>query len=61
VKGVTTMAVPALTENDLRDALKALEAFKTLNLKTSRFDTELDSGTVISFQRKDTDSEWVVK
>jgi hypothetical protein len=55
------MAVPALTENDLRDALKALEAFKTLNLKTSRFDTELDSGTVISFQRKDTDSEWVVK
>ena len=55
------MAVPALTENDLRDALTALEAFKTLNLKTSRFDTELASGTTISFQRKDADSEWVVK
>jgi len=30
-------------------------------LKTLRFDPELPTGTVISFQKKDSDSEWILK
>lgn len=55
------MAVPALTETELREALEALEKYKSLGLKSSRFDPELDSGKSISFQKSDSDNEWVLK
>jgi hypothetical protein len=58
---VTTLAIPALTETELKNALEALESFKATGLKSLRFDPELDSGTVISFQKKDSSSEWVLK
>jgi hypothetical protein len=55
------LAIPALTEAELRASLEALEAFKATGLKSSRFDPELPTGTTVSFQRKDSDSEWVLK
>jgi hypothetical protein len=58
---VTTLAVPALTETELKAALEALEGLKASGLKTLRFDPELPTGTVISFQKKDSDSEWILK
>lgn len=65
MKEVTTLALPALTETELREALIALDKFKDIGLRSSRFDPELPSGKVISFQRVDNedgnDSEWVLK
>lgn len=65
MKEVTTLALPALTESELREALVALDKFKEIGLRSSRFDPELPSGKVISFQRVDTEdgdnTEWVLK
>jgi hypothetical protein len=55
------MAIPALTESELREAIAALDSFKAAGLKSSRFDPELDSGKSISFQKNDGDNEWVMK
>jgi len=55
------VAVPALTENELRAALKALEDFKAIGLNSLRFDPLLPTGVVVSFQRKDDSDEWVLK
>lgn len=61
LKGVTTVAVPALSESELREALEALEKYKGLGLKSSRFDPELNSGKTISFQKNDNENEWILK
>lgn len=58
------MALPALTEEELRAALKALDQFKEIGLPSSRFDPELPSGKVISFQKLEGENggnEWVLK
>lgn len=55
------MAIPALTETELRDAIAALDSFKAAGLKSSRFDPELESGKTVSFQKAEGDNEWVMK
>lgn len=55
------MAIPALTETELREAIAALDSFKAAGLKSSRFDPELESGKNISFQKSEGDNEWVMK
>lgn len=55
------MAVPALSESELREALEALDKYKGLGLKSSRFDPELNSGKTISFQKNDNENEWTLK
>jgi hypothetical protein len=55
------MALPALTESELREALASLESFKAAGLKSSRFDPELETGKSISFQKNEGDNEWVMK
>lgn len=54
------MAIPVLTENDLRETILALDAFKASGLTASRFDPELPSGKTVSFQRTDEEG-WVLK
>lgn len=58
---MTALAATVLTESDLRAALESLDKFKASGLNSVRFDPQLPSGAVISFQRRDTDSEWALK
>lgn len=53
------MAIPALTETELRAALEVLDTFKKAGIKAHRLDPELPTGTVVSFQK--IEKEWVLK
>lgn len=55
------MALPALTESELREAIQSLDAFKNAGLKSTRFDPELATGKTVSFQKADGESEWTMK
>lgn len=55
------MAIPSLTEAELRAALESLDAFKNAGLRSSRFDPELPTGKTVSFQKAEDTSEWVMK
>jgi hypothetical protein len=55
------LAIPALTESELREAIASLDSFKAAGLKSSRFDPELETGKTVSFQKNDGDNEWVMK